>query len=57
MELFAREVMGEFHDRADEAERSKAARLAPAIDRALERRPPPRAAPADYTFPAAAFQF
>jgi alkanesulfonate monooxygenase SsuD/methylene tetrahydromethanopterin reductase-like flavin-dependent oxidoreductase (luciferase family) len=57
MELFAREVMGEFHDRADEVERSKAARLAPAVERALERRPPPRAAPADYTFPAAAFQF
>jgi alkanesulfonate monooxygenase SsuD/methylene tetrahydromethanopterin reductase-like flavin-dependent oxidoreductase (luciferase family) len=57
MELFAREVMGEFHDRAEEAERLKARRLAPAIDSALERRPPPRAAPADYTFPAAAFQF
>lgn len=57
MELFAREVMGEFHDRADQVERSKAGRLAPAIDRALVRRPPPRAAPADYTFPAAAFQF
>ena len=38
MELFAREVMGEFHDRAEEVERSKAGRLAPAIERALERR-------------------
>jgi alkanesulfonate monooxygenase SsuD/methylene tetrahydromethanopterin reductase-like flavin-dependent oxidoreductase (luciferase family) len=57
MELFAREVMGEFKDRAEQIEHQKAERLAPAIETALARREPPRTAPADYTFPAAAFQF
>ena len=57
LELFAREVMGEFHDRAEEIERQKTERLAPAVARALSRREPPETVPADYTFPAAAFQF
>jgi alkanesulfonate monooxygenase SsuD/methylene tetrahydromethanopterin reductase-like flavin-dependent oxidoreductase (luciferase family) len=57
MELFAREVMGEYHDRAEEIERQKTERLAPAVARALSRRESPQTAPPDYTFPAAAFQF
>jgi alkanesulfonate monooxygenase SsuD/methylene tetrahydromethanopterin reductase-like flavin-dependent oxidoreductase (luciferase family) len=56
MELFAREVMGEFHDRAEALEREKIVRLTPAMDRALARRESPRVAPEGYTFPAAAFQ-
>ena len=52
MELFAREVMPEFHDRAERYERDKAQRLAPALSAALSRRPPARAAPADYVIPA-----
>jgi alkanesulfonate monooxygenase SsuD/methylene tetrahydromethanopterin reductase-like flavin-dependent oxidoreductase (luciferase family) len=57
MELFAREVMGEFHDRAPAAEKEKQQRLAPAVERALGRREPPLSPPEDYTFGAAAFQF
>ena len=56
LELFAREVMPEFHDRAEAAERAKTERLAPAIEAAMKRRSPPRRA-ADYTVPSAAFQF
>ena len=52
MELFAREVMPEFHDRAPDLERSKAQRLAPALDAALARRSPRRSAPDGYAFPA-----
>jgi alkanesulfonate monooxygenase SsuD/methylene tetrahydromethanopterin reductase-like flavin-dependent oxidoreductase (luciferase family) len=48
LELFAREVMPEFHERHDAAEAAKRERLAPAIERALARRSPPREAPADY---------
>ena len=48
LELFAREVMPEFHERAPEHERRKAELLAPAIEAALGRRPPPRPAPAGY---------
>jgi alkanesulfonate monooxygenase SsuD/methylene tetrahydromethanopterin reductase-like flavin-dependent oxidoreductase (luciferase family) len=51
IELFAREVMPEFAERADDIEREKLDRLAPAIDKALGRRQPPRDAPA-YSFPA-----
>jgi hypothetical protein len=50
LELFAREVMPEFHDRAPALERDKATRLAPAVDAALARRAPLRQAPADYSF-------
>ncbi len=38
LELFARDVMPEFKEREDEREREKAERLAPAIERALERK-------------------
>ena len=40
MELFAEEVMGEFHDREEERLREKEERLAPAIERAMERKEP-----------------
>jgi hypothetical protein len=52
LELFAREVMPEFAERADDHERAKLDRLAPAIQAALARRDPPREAPAGYSFPA-----
>jgi hypothetical protein len=42
LELFAREVLPEFAERDEEHSRRKAERLAPAIDRALARREPPR---------------
>jgi alkanesulfonate monooxygenase SsuD/methylene tetrahydromethanopterin reductase-like flavin-dependent oxidoreductase (luciferase family) len=45
MELFAREVMPEFAERADEREKAKLERLAPAIEAALARREPARVAP------------
>ena len=45
LELFAREVMPEFADRADAHEKEKLERLAPAIEAALARRDPPRPAP------------
>jgi alkanesulfonate monooxygenase SsuD/methylene tetrahydromethanopterin reductase-like flavin-dependent oxidoreductase (luciferase family) len=45
MELFAREVMPEFAERADELEKAKLERLAPAIEAALARREPARVAP------------
>ncbi|MHB8438808.1 MAG: LLM class flavin-dependent oxidoreductase [Acidimicrobiales bacterium] len=53
MELFARAVMPEFHERAEEIEREKEARLGPAVDAALRRRPPPRTVSDGYAFPAA----
>jgi len=52
LELFAREVMPEFHERADKIENAKGERLAPFLDAALARRDPPRPAPAGYAFPA-----
>ena len=52
LELFAREVMPEFAERAERAERDKERRLAGAVAEALARRPPPPAAPPDYAFPA-----
>jgi isopentenyl diphosphate isomerase/L-lactate dehydrogenase-like FMN-dependent dehydrogenase len=52
LELFANEVMPEFHERAAETERTKAERLASQVAAALARRDPPRPAPADYAFPA-----
>ena len=45
MELFAREVMPEFAERAEEREKAKLERLAPAIEAALGRREPARVAP------------
>ena len=45
MELFAREVMPEFAERADEREKAKLERLAPAMEAALARREPARVAP------------
>ena len=51
LELFAREVMPEFHERHDAAEKAKRARVAPAIERALARRAPPREAPAEFSIP------
>jgi putative sterol carrier protein len=47
LELFAERVMPRFAGHAEEREAAKRERLAPAIERALERRDPPRPAP-DY---------
>jgi alkanesulfonate monooxygenase SsuD/methylene tetrahydromethanopterin reductase-like flavin-dependent oxidoreductase (luciferase family) len=52
LEIFAKEVMPEFHDGEDERQKAKAARLAPAIDAALARRQPARPAPETYSIPA-----
>jgi len=52
LELFAAEVMPEFHDGEDERERAKADRLAPALEAALARREPARRAEPGYHFPA-----
>ena len=49
LELFAREVMPEFHDRAEAQESAKARRLEPVVAAALARRPPRRSLPADYS--------
>ena len=48
IELFGKQVMPEFAERRDQSERSKAERLAPAIEAALKRRSPARPAPAAY---------
>src|SRR6516225_1540810 len=52
MELFAREVMPEFAERADAGEAAKAERLGDAVSAALARRPPPRTLPEPYEVPA-----
>jgi alkanesulfonate monooxygenase SsuD/methylene tetrahydromethanopterin reductase-like flavin-dependent oxidoreductase (luciferase family)/putative sterol carrier protein len=49
IELFAREVLPSFQAREERHEAEKRERLAPAMDRALQRRAPPPSAPADYT--------
>jgi alkanesulfonate monooxygenase SsuD/methylene tetrahydromethanopterin reductase-like flavin-dependent oxidoreductase (luciferase family)/putative sterol carrier protein len=49
IELFASEVMPEFAQRADEADRRRAERFAPAIEAALARREPPRRVDPDYS--------
>jgi hypothetical protein len=49
IELFAREVLPQFQERAEQHEAGKRARLAPAIERALLRRTPTGSAPAGYT--------
>jgi hypothetical protein len=48
LELFGERVLPEFAAAREEKERAKAERLAPAIEAALARRPPPREAPAGY---------
>ncbi|HLG91753.1 MAG TPA: LLM class flavin-dependent oxidoreductase [Acidimicrobiales bacterium] len=53
LELFGAEVLPEFKERAEEADKLKAEGLASATEAALARRDPPRPAP-DYTFSAAA---
>ncbi|MEY2470487.1 MAG: hypothetical protein QOF21_3185 [Actinomycetota bacterium] len=50
LELFASEVMPEFHDRAATREKEKAERLAPFIEAALARREPPKQVDPSYTF-------
>jgi alkanesulfonate monooxygenase SsuD/methylene tetrahydromethanopterin reductase-like flavin-dependent oxidoreductase (luciferase family) len=52
LELFAAEVLPEFAEGEEEREKEKLERLAPAMDAALARREPPRAAP-DTVLPAA----
>jgi alkanesulfonate monooxygenase SsuD/methylene tetrahydromethanopterin reductase-like flavin-dependent oxidoreductase (luciferase family) len=52
LELFAREVLPEFAEHAEERERDRLDRLGPAMEAALTRREPPRSPPADYSFPA-----
>ena len=52
LELFGREVMPEFAERADAAEKEKLERLAPAMEAALARREPARVVDPDYSFPA-----
>jgi alkanesulfonate monooxygenase SsuD/methylene tetrahydromethanopterin reductase-like flavin-dependent oxidoreductase (luciferase family) len=49
IELFSREVLPAFAERASARETEKQERLASAIERALARRPPPYQAPAGYT--------
>jgi alkanesulfonate monooxygenase SsuD/methylene tetrahydromethanopterin reductase-like flavin-dependent oxidoreductase (luciferase family) len=56
LELFAREVMPEFAEQADERDRAKAQRLQGAVEAALARREPPRTAPPDYSI-SSALQF
>lgn len=48
LELFGKAVLPEFLDGLEEREGEKAARLAPYVDAALARRPPPRTSPPDY---------
>ena len=54
LELFAREVMPEFHEREPRREADKRERLAPAVEAALARRAPPRRPDPGYAIPAAA---
>jgi alkanesulfonate monooxygenase SsuD/methylene tetrahydromethanopterin reductase-like flavin-dependent oxidoreductase (luciferase family) len=54
LELFAREVMPEFHEGEAQREAAKAERLAGAIEAALARRESARPAPAGYSFKATA---
>ena len=52
LELFAREVLPEFAERADRAEKEKLERLRPVMEAALARRAPARQVDPDYSFPA-----
>ena len=54
LELFAKEVMPEFHENEERREKEKLERLGPAMEAALSRREPARPAPTDYTIQAAA---
>jgi alkanesulfonate monooxygenase SsuD/methylene tetrahydromethanopterin reductase-like flavin-dependent oxidoreductase (luciferase family) len=54
LELFGSHVIPRFAERREELEREKAARLAPALERALARRSPARAAPPGYMIDEAA---
>jgi alkanesulfonate monooxygenase SsuD/methylene tetrahydromethanopterin reductase-like flavin-dependent oxidoreductase (luciferase family) len=54
LELFAERVIPEFAAERGESERAKAERLAPAVEAALARRPPPREAPSGYVIDEAA---
>jgi hypothetical protein len=55
LELFGREVLPEFKDRQEKAERAKAERLAPVLENVMARKPasdhPPLPTP-EYAFPA-----
>ena len=53
LELFARQVMPEFHEREDAREKEKLERLAPGVEAALARRAPARRAPEGYVVGAA----
>jgi alkanesulfonate monooxygenase SsuD/methylene tetrahydromethanopterin reductase-like flavin-dependent oxidoreductase (luciferase family) len=53
IELFGKEVLPEFAERAEQREKDKLERLGPAMEAALARREPPRRAPGGYTLPAA----
>jgi alkanesulfonate monooxygenase SsuD/methylene tetrahydromethanopterin reductase-like flavin-dependent oxidoreductase (luciferase family) len=53
LELFATEVMPEFHEHEDEREKAKLERLAPAMEAALARRQPARVADPSYVVGAA----
>jgi alkanesulfonate monooxygenase SsuD/methylene tetrahydromethanopterin reductase-like flavin-dependent oxidoreductase (luciferase family) len=52
LELFAREVMPEFHERAPGIEKAKAEKLAPFVEKALARRDPARELDPEFSFPA-----
>lgn len=52
LEIFAREVMPEFQDRAEALEQAKSRRLEQAVEAALARRAPARSVPEDYSVPA-----
>ena len=52
MELFAREVLPEFAERADGAEAAKQERMSEAVALALDRRPPPRTLAEPFEVPA-----
>jgi hypothetical protein len=54
LELFAERVIPAFAAEREERERAKAERLAPAVEAALARRPPPREAPPGYVIDEAA---
>jgi alkanesulfonate monooxygenase SsuD/methylene tetrahydromethanopterin reductase-like flavin-dependent oxidoreductase (luciferase family) len=54
LELFAERIIPEFAAEREEGERAKAERLAPAVEAALARRPPPREAPPGYVIDEAA---
>jgi alkanesulfonate monooxygenase SsuD/methylene tetrahydromethanopterin reductase-like flavin-dependent oxidoreductase (luciferase family) len=54
LELFARDILPEFAETADQMDKAKQERLAPAVEAALARRQPVRAAPEGYVIGALA---